>query len=376
MSAMQQSLIATAAALADTLDTPEFISTGAFTFSINAITVAAPEAYIDGDLIVLVLGSAAQTIADPTTGGTWIAPRGFVQSGTSSASGSTRCQVYYKIASGTQATAAVADSGSITYGQMFVFRKIDSTTPINGNSASTLGTAGTTHTLTALSTTVDKCMIAHCSGIGRDVAATINYSSPTNANLTDLTVRASRTVTDGAGGGVGMVTGVKAVAGNTGSTTVTVAGNALGAFITLGIAPSTNYNGTNRVIGAYGDVSDYEGLFSGLDAFAEVTLNTDGTITIVGDSGFSGGWFNNPSSGIGSSYWVRATTVSGSGSGTTGSWLALSTARSWSVGAAQGGNFNSWVLKLEFSTNSSGTVIVATTQLTLSAQTEVDTIAL
>lgn len=377
MGAMQQSLIATAGAVADTLDTPTFISAGAFTSSINAITVAAPDAYINGDLIVLVLSSSNQTISNPTTGGTWTqvtnSPQG---TGTAATAQSTRCQVYTKIASGTQATAAVADSGSITIGQMFVFRKVNGTTPVNVTAGSVLATAGTTHTLPSITTTVDNVMVAHCSGIGRDAVAAINYSSPSNGNLTGLTVQASQTVADNAGGGIGLVTGVKAAAGSTGTTSVTVAAAAKGAFVTVGIAPSTNYDRTNRVIGAYGNVSDYQSFLEGGDAFAECTLNTDGSITKTGDSGFPGGWYTDTVTGIGSSYWVRATTISGTGSGTTGSWLALSTARSWSVGAIAGGDSNTWILKLEFASDSGGTTIVATTRLGLQATTEVDTIAL
>lgn len=373
---MQQSLIATAGALADVLDTPELISAGTFTSSTAAISVPAPPAYINGDLIILVLSSANQTIANPTTGGTWTqvtnSPQGI---GTAAASQSTRCQVYYKIASGAQAAASVADSGSITMGQMFAFRKVNNTTPINVTAGSVLATAGTTHTLPSITTSVNNVMVAHCAGIGRDAVATVNYSSPTNANLTGLTVHTSQTVADGAGGGIGLVTGVGATSGSTGTTSVTVAASAKGAFVTVGIAPSTNYDRADRVIGVYGQVSDYQSLFNG-DAFAQITLETDGSKTLVADSGFPGGWYSTTTTGIGSSFWVRATTVSGSGSGTTGSWLALSTARSWSVGAPAGGNFSSWVLMMEFASDSGGTTIVATTQLTLTAETEVDTIAL
>lgn len=372
MSAMQQSLIATAAALADTLDTPEFISTGAFTFSINAITVAAPEAYIDGDLIILVLSSANQTISAPTTGGTWTqvanSPQG---TGTAAASGSTLCQVYYKIASGTQATASVADSGSITMGQMFAFRKVDGTTPINVTAGSVLATAGTTHTLPSITTTSNNVMVAHCTGIGRDAIATSNYSSPTNTNLTGLDVKVSRTIADGAGGGIGLVTGVKATSGSTGTTSVTVAAAARGAFVTVGIAPSTNYNNTNRVIGSYGTVNDYQSFLAGNDSSASLTLNTNGTLTCVGNEQvIETGWYSTTSSGIGSSYWVRATTVSGSGTGTTGSWLQLNSARTWSVAATAGGAFQLWTIKLEYASDSAGTTIVATTQASLRASTE------
>lgn len=378
MGAMQQSLLGTAYSVAATLDTPIFVSEGAWANSTAAISVAAPPSYIDGDLLVLVLTSTNQTIGAPSTGGTWTqvsnSPQG---TGTAGASQSIACAVYYKVASGTQAAASVADSGVLTTGIMFSFRKINTTTPIDVTAGSVLGTAGTTHTLPAVTTTSNNVLIAHCTGIGRDSLTTTNYSSPTNANLTGLTVQSSQSTSTANGGGIGLVTGLKATNGSTGTTSVTVAGAAKGAFITVGIAPSTNYAGTARVLGAYGTVSDFQALSSPDDSFASITLNTNGTLTCVGNGlAINEGWYSSESSGIGSSYWVRATTVSGSGSGTTGSWLALSTARTWSVGAPMGGNFANWVIKFEFSSDSGGATIVATTNCTLEAATEVDTIAL
>lgn len=373
MGAMQQSLLATAGAIADVLDTPQFIDAGPFSGSTGALTVSVPEAYINGDLIILVLSSANQTIADPTTGGTWTqvanSPQG---TGTAAASQSTRCQVYYKVASGTQATAAVADSGSITMGQMFVFRKVNTTTPINVTSGSVLATAGTTHTLPSITTSSNNVMVAHCTGIGRDADANVNYSSPTNANLTDLTVITSRTLSGGAGGGIGLVTGVKATSGSTGTTSVTVAASAKGAFVSVGIAPSTNYNNTTRVIGSFGSVANSQPYSSGLDATSTITFNTDGTISIVGDNGLVEGlkWVNNPASGIGSSYWVRATSITGTGTGTMNTWLALSSSRSWTEVTPSGGGINNWFIKFEFASDSGGTTIVATTQTILYTSTE------
>lgn len=68
-------------------------------------------------------------------------------------------------------------------------------------------------------------------------------------------------------------------------------------------------------------------------AFASFELQSDGDVVLnegLGD-GDVGDWVN-PKSAAPGSYEVRATLVSGTlASGTTGSWLALTTSRSWSV---------------------------------------------
>lgn len=357
------------AAKAAALDTVSFIDAGTFAESTGAVTVAPPESYINNDLLVLVVASVNQAITTPS-GWTQVtnSPQG---TGTAAAVQSIRIGVFTKIASGAQASVTVADTGNLTMGQMFCFRKVDQTTPIETTSGSVLATAGTTHTLPAVTTSTNNAMIAHCTGIGRDAATTVNYSTATNANLTNLTLRASRTTSTASGGGIGMVTGTKTTAGATGTTSVTTQ-SSKGAFVTIAIKPSSGYDSTTRAVGSFGSVSNSQSYASGLDAVSSITFNTNGTISVAGNQSLAEGlkWVNNPTTGIGNSYWIRATTVSGSGTGTMGTWLALSTARTWSEITPAGGGINNWFIKFEFSTDSGGTNIVATTQTGLYTSTE------
>lgn len=359
------------------LDIPEFIIQSVWTANTTAISVPPPGAYINDDLLLLVLTSTNQTISAPSTGGPWTqvanSPQG---TGTAGAAQSIATAVYYKIASGAQANVDVADSGVLTTGQMFSIRKVNTSTPIQVTAGSVLATAGTTHTFPAVTTTTANTMIAHCAGIGRDAALTVNYSSPVNANLSNLTVQTSSTTSSANGGGIGLVTGVKSAAGSTGTTSVTVAGSAKGAFITTAIAPSSNYDSTTRAIGCYGYASSFASYFTGFDAISFITLETNGTITALGGQAvylpFGTKWVNNPSTGVGNNYWVRATTnfLIGSGTGTTGSWLQLNTARTWTLTAPTGGAIYGWDIKFEFATDSAGTNIVATTNFSLQSETE------
>jgi hypothetical protein len=60
---------------------------------------------------------------------------------------------------------------------------------------------------------------------------------------------------------------------------------------------------------------------------ASITLNSSGAYSTTGSGGGSGTWMNG---GTGADYEARATLVSGTlTSGTTGTWLALSTSRTW-----------------------------------------------
>jgi hypothetical protein len=372
MGAMQQSLIATAKAAAATLDTVTFVDAGAFFENIAGITITPPQSYINNDLLVLVITSTNQTITTPTDGGTWTEVSNSPQStGTAGASQSIRVAVYTKIASGSQANVGVTDTGVLTTGQMFSFRRVDQTTPVEVTSGSVLATAGTTHTLPAVTTSTNNAMIAHISGIGRDANTTVNYSSPTNANLTDLLVVVSRTVSTANGGGIGLVTGTKTTSGSTGTTSVTVAASSKGAFVTLGVKPSAGFDTTLRVLGCFSGVANSK-LWGEGSATSSLTLESNGSITVVGEATLTEGlkWVNNPATSVGNNYWVKATTITGSGTGTVGSWLQLNTARTWSVFTDAGGGVNSWNLKMEFSTDSGGSTIVATNVLDLFSSTE------
>lgn len=72
---------------------------------------------------------------------------------------------------------------------------------------------------------------------------------------------------------------------------------------------------------------------------ATITFNADGTIsgTTAGFAShtFADNWYKPTTSSIGNSYWIRATVATGTNltspsSGTTGTWLQLSSARAWS----------------------------------------------
>jgi hypothetical protein len=98
---------------------------------------------------------------------------------------------------------------------------------------------------------------------------------------------------------------------------------------------------------------------------ATVTVNTDGSITWTKTAGAAWGptpnqypWFDPVGGTPGNSYWVRATPTSGTwSSGTTGSWLALSSARTWTVSCSSGAS-KDIVCTFEIASDAAGATIV------------------
>lgn len=98
---------------------------------------------------------------------------------------------------------------------------------------------------------------------------------------------------------------------------------------------------------------------------ASLTLNSSGTCTSVGNqASVSFTWLTG--AGTGANYEARATVISGSPSGTTGSWLALSSSRTWSVTDSTGSGPITASLTIEIRDASTLTVYTTST-LSLSA---------
>lgn len=350
---------------------PYFVSKTAFYAGNAALSVLKPPTYADGDLFVLLVESANQTIATPS---------GFTQvanspqsTGTAAAAGGVRLAVFYQIVSGGYQLSGVqvGDSGNHTAAQLFVFRGADISAPIDVTAGGIKSSAtGTTFTLPSVTTSEDNGLVLLCVGMDRDAGSTTNLSGWANANLSNIVELADETTSVAAGGGLGLAIGGKTTAGSTGTTDVTSAAATTAAFITAALKASVDYFSVTRITGAYGSASDVA--YGSGAAEASITLSSGGGITTTGnDPSANAAWVNNPAGGVGGNYWVRATgTASGTGSnsGATGSWIALSTDPTWSVSASGGTQSETWDLKFEFATSSSGFPVVGVSSFSLFAQ--------
>lgn len=108
------------------------------------------------------------------------------------------------------------------------------------------------------------------------------------------------------------------------------------------------------------------------NANAGISLQTDGTVSLNAGNTVAPttlAWYTPTVAGIGSSYWARATIVSGSfssGSGT-GSWIAISGAPGWNRNRTTIGT-TSVTFTLEIASDAGGANIVASATITLNAE--------
>ena len=205
---------------------------GTMGYGTGAVNATVPSGYAEGDLLVLVI-SGRNALPN--------APSGWTSIGAASNAGKIYNRTCYKIATSSESTVVVADSGSYTTALMLLFKGNDTTNPINISTTNTRGS--TAFSATGVTTTKDNCMIVHCTAFqdaGTSVDGT-NYSAPpSNANLSSLTERHDyyyRSGTD-INGGIYVVTGLKATAGDTGNTTSTADSSLnYSAVVTFAIAP-------------------------------------------------------------------------------------------------------------------------------------------
>lgn len=105
------------------------------------------------------------------------------------------------------------------------------------------------------------------------------------------------------------------------------------------------------------------------DATVSVTLGTDGSANYVGTLGTTNfSWFDPNRTGVGSEYWCRLTVNSGStpSGSATGSILALSTLRSWSLTRTTIGTTTANVT-LQIFSDAGGANVVATRTFDMTA---------
>lgn len=138
--------------------------------------------------------------------------------------------------------------------------------------------------------------------------------------------------------------------------------------------------------GAKGPISDFGGSMnatrvpSSTAATATVTFNTDGTVSgTIGGTGSNGAtgdrWYQPTESGIGSGYWIRATLSSGlspnNGNPGVGTWLALSSGRTWGY-TSGGGTLGTrdGTLLFEIASDSGGSTVVCSGSFSFSVYNE------
>lgn len=230
------------------VSTPKYKAQGSPTEQTSTGSVAWPT-HVAGDIGILLIES---------TGGEAISfsnAQGFTElanspSATGSGTAGTRISAYYcRATSSSMASPALNDPGNHWYGVILTFQDcIDSGSPIDVTAAAQKATASTSMTMPAVTTTVNKTLVLNVAARDNDNAAAAG-SSPSNANLDNLTERFDLGTTFGNGGGIMVWSGEKATAGSTGTTGATVT-SSINAYLTIalkGNQPATGTSYTDNV---------------------------------------------------------------------------------------------------------------------------------
>lgn len=229
--------------------TPTYVAAGTYTTGVGALSVPMPAGIQAGDLLVLFAESENQDIATPTTGGTWTQIGVAQGTGTAGNATSARLEVWARLATASETNVTVADSGDHTSAIIHAYRGVEPTSFFTGTATGGVVAAATTAvSMAGITTGHDNALVVYALAGSADTATAQFPGSPTNASLTSLTKRTDNATTDGDGGSITVITGIKATAGATGTTTGTLSTSTVQAFMVFALRAQVNFT----VVGAPG----------------------------------------------------------------------------------------------------------------------------
>ena len=239
---------------------PTIASVGAEFTSTGVPTATLPGTHAANDILVLIIQTSNEVDYAPPTGYARLGPQNAI--GAAATAGTVKLSIFWKRDNGSESAPTLTDSGDHTYGVMLAVRGCKT----SGDPFAMLGNAfkfatSTTGTSSKGGSTADNCLIMAIFGHAIDNASA-QGSSPTNADLTSVTEQFDDGTTDGTGGGIYVVTGIKAAAGSFGAFTVTWANTTVDVSTLIAWLPSDvagNARSTTEVqtfIGSPADLDD------------------------------------------------------------------------------------------------------------------------
>lgn len=238
---------------------PTIVSVGAEFSSTGVPTATLPGTHALNDILVLVIQQSNEADYAAPSGYTRLGPQNGI--GAAVTAGSTKLCIFWKRDNGAEGAPTLTDSGDHTYGVMFAVRGC----PTVGDPFRMIGqawkfTASTTGTADAGTVRHDGALIVNIFAHALDQAGAAG-SSPTNASLTNVTEQFDDSTTDGTGGGIYIMSGTLAVAGEVAASTVTWSGSTVDVSTTLAFIPADAYPTprgpeTMTYIGAPPDLDD------------------------------------------------------------------------------------------------------------------------
>lgn len=277
---------------------PRYISKGAFQSGTGALTVPALTGTQAGDIVILFVESANETIATPTE---YKVLATQVGTGTAGAAGAVRIASFYRILEDVADTAtSVADSGNHTTAIKMLFRD---TSLADGaffvTATSVQATASTAMTFPAVVAATDESLIVLAVALDTDAASTATVGNVTNASLANITERHDQTVIAGQGGGLAVITGEEATAGSTGTSTATGSTSVTRAYHTISlsrVAPQTTTTTFNQL-----STVNYAALSDAM----RITAGATGSVRVTSSGTFQPDTLTNGTYGIETKWYYR-----------------------------------------------------------------------
>jgi hypothetical protein len=225
---------------------PTYEANGAYYAALTDVTVPwNPATYVAGDLGILVVISANQTITLSDAQG-FVAMGSPQGTGTPGAAGAIGIALFYCFAtSGSMPSPTVADPGANVAAYIVTFRGVaDTGNPwdvITGGTAA----SSTAVSVTGVTTTEPNCLaVAIVANAIDSGSGNIHFSGWADSALINVTEAYEISSTMGTGGGTAIVTGEKAAPGSCGTLTATLNAASAQAWVTFALRPpsATDYS--------------------------------------------------------------------------------------------------------------------------------------
>ncbi len=215
--------------------TTSYIGKGTFTSGAASLSIPFYTNYAPGDVAILCATTDQQNMTTPTG---WTEISGSPQGvGTANIPTSVRLEAYYKVVQAVEANVTFADVGAFHAAQIYGFRGVSTTTPIQTSAGSVESASTTAMSWPSVTTTTTGTSILMCAAMNDDETDTTNSSSQANTNLTGLWEAHDQVVTTGTGGGLVTLVASSSVARAIGNTTSTGDLSGRHGYITVALNP-------------------------------------------------------------------------------------------------------------------------------------------
>jgi hypothetical protein len=212
----------TRADMADVTSTPGapfVVSVGASFSGTGVPTATLPGTRAANDILVLCLQSSNEADVAPPTGYTRFGPQNGI--GAAATAGSTKLSIFWKRDTGTESAPTIPDTGDHTYGFMFAVRGcVTSGDPFRFLGNTFKFAASTSATGPVGVTDIDNMLVLTVFAHGVD-SASAQATGAANSSLASVTEAFDGSTADGTGGGLVLVSGIKALSGDVTATTLT-----------------------------------------------------------------------------------------------------------------------------------------------------------